>query len=187
MTYILHNRKYRSIKWIYGILLGIAFFQYYVQADYLKSKVTYQYEKAQVSQNRFGAGLLDLNDLRKRPLFGWSRHAEVLFQEENIYAAHRPNGITNLLRTYGIVYSFIYFSLLYISFKKLGNFSLFKNPSSFAIFFMLVILTSAFSQLIFDNMFFRSIIFMGDITILNYRKETIIKIFFKNRRKPSIE
>lgn len=161
-AYLFNVKLFAKINYLYLIIFLFFSIYIYQSANFLRDKINTQFMEAGTTQNRFGSALLDIKDVMRRPLFGWSRDTEVLFGKNNVLEAHRPNGITNLLRSYGFVYFFVYFILLYFSFKKMGKVSVMKKPGLFAIFFIGVLLVCAFSQLIFDNLMFRSMVFWGD-------------------------
>jgi len=168
ITIIVFIWNSKSLSIYKYIVLGVFLFlslTLYKSTEFLESKINSQIGEASISQNRFGAALLDLQDFSKRPFFGWSRDTQLLFSNDDLYAAHRPNGITNLLRSYGAIYFIVFFTLMFLSFKKLGNLSTMANKNAFAIFLIATILISAFSQLIFDNIFFRSTLFWGECII----------------------
>jgi hypothetical protein len=168
LTYLWGSPKNKISKWVFLLLFIPASVYIFQRTDFLQDKITNQYKVANESQNRFGSAILDLNDVMKRPFFGWSRDPNILFGKTVTIDSHRPNGITNLLRSYGFIYFILFFSLVTVSFYRLGKLTFFKNPSFFSIFFLLVILISAFSQLVFDNMLFKSMVFWGDFMLLNF-------------------
>ncbi|MEG8947216.1 hypothetical protein [Rosettibacter firmus] len=149
---------YKVFVSIFFILLGYYLF---INLQFLKPKIEQQFTEAYISANRFGALLLDLKDIKERPLTGWSRRTEVLFGNDLI-SSHRPNGITNLLRSYGFIYTFLYWFLIYKSFEKITT--KYNLSRIYAIAGLTTILILAFSQLLFEKVFFRSIIYLG----LNY-------------------
>jgi len=137
---------------------------------FLKEKINYQLETSDESANRFGSLLLDWEDIKKRPLTGWSRKTEILFQDD-IESSHRPNGISNLIRSYGFIYFIIYMYLIFYSLKNITSFySLNKNYALIGLFLILIL---AFSQLIFDKVFFRGFVFLS-ITYGFYKKNNYL-------------
>jgi hypothetical protein len=136
----------------------------FTNLDFLGDKIIYQIETAEQSQNRFGAALLDIEDWMERPIFGWSRDQTVLFGNDAFtFTSHRPNGITNLLRNYGIIYFSVLLYFIYYSFYKHFYYSV-NNSSSkstiLAIQFLIIIFLTAISQLILHKMFTFSIMFL---------------------------
>lgn len=168
LAYLLHYKKKIFLKWSLLLIAIPLSYQIYYSAPFLQDKIDTQYKESVngKSHNRFSSAILDINDVMKRPLLGWSRDTEILFGEEVTYKAHRPNGITNLLRCYGFIYFIFLFTLLYFSFYKLGKTSTIKSAPLFSMFFITVLLLSAFSQLVFDKPFFRSMVFWGDFMFL---------------------
>jgi hypothetical protein len=118
-------------------------------------------EVAGNSNNRFGSALLDWSDIKQRPFFGWSRDLEVLFgSEADTFVTHRPNGLTNHLRNYGFINMIFLLIFLYISFKKYFIFLNKKDAKKLSFLFLLIILLSSFSELIFDKVFIRALLFL---------------------------
>jgi hypothetical protein len=144
-------------KVIVIVLLLLSFNIAYNRLEFLKNKIELQLDSAAKTQNRFGSALLDLKDIKKRPLTGWTRKQEVLFENDEI--AHRPNGITNLMRNYGLIYFTFYMVLLYLSLLKITTF--YSYSKYFAVMGLIVILVLAFSQLLFDIPFIRGLIYIG--------------------------
>ena len=156
--YSIHFRS--NIKYLFLILLLIVSTSAFYNFDFLGDKLSKQLAVSEKENNRFGAALMDLEDIAKRPVLGWSRRIEVLFKT-NVYdeRSHRPNGLTNLLRSYGLLYFLVYFYLVYSSFKSIGRF--YGNPKrSLALLGILLLWIVSFSELIFDHAFFKSLVFL---------------------------
>jgi hypothetical protein len=145
------------------LVFAVLFSSYLIvtSVDFLGSKIERQLLESQKTNNRFGSAILDLKDFAERPVFGWSRRLEVLFGTTVYsYHTHRVNGLTYLLRAYGIVYFTVYFVLVFHSFKAIYSF---HNPSyNFAIplFGILLLWIVSFSELIYDIAFFKALIFL---------------------------
>lgn len=130
----------------------------FTKLPFLQEKIEAQLDDAESSNNRFGSVLLDWQDIKKQPLIGWSRRREVLFGDDML-AAHRPNGITNVIRSYGFIYFVVYLLLLYFSFRKITEF--YNMPKRLALVGVILILLLVFSQLYLDKPFFRSFVFLS--------------------------
>ena len=148
-------------KYFIVILIAPLLVFSYTSFDFLDKKIGTQLDVAGDSQNRFGSALLDWQDIIKRPLTGWSRDEEVLFGvDANTYATHRPNGLTNRLRTYGFIHVLVYILILYFSFKKYFLFVKEKRPKTLSIIVILIILLSSFSQLLLGKYIIKTFLFL---------------------------
>ena len=134
-----------------------------INVSYLGDKITSQISKSGAENNRFGSALLDIEDIMRRPVLGWSRRIEVLFASETASAeSHRPNGLTNFIRNYGFLYFTFYFFLVFKSFDAitkyygthLGN-RLFLVWSGIFLLWLV-----SFSELIYDKLFLKSFVFI---------------------------
>jgi len=166
--------KERGVKKIvFVFILGLLIVFSFNNLEFLKSKIAFQLAGAEVSQNRFGSALLDLNDIKERPLLGWSRDTEVLFgNQADTFVSHRPNGLTNHIRNYGVISMFVLLILLFISFKRYFIFINKRYASTLAISVLLIILISSFSQLIFDKIFIKEFLFLSFVYSQNIYKKT---------------
>lgn len=153
------NHIYKSFIFISFVFVAYILI---VQLDFLGNKISTQFESAEKSRNRFGSAYLDWQEIKKRPLTGWSRKETVLYGNDAFTeVTHRPNGISNYLRSYGFIYVLALIILWFISFNKYFKFKCIKNSSYAALVMILVILIMAFSQLLFDDFMFRSFLFLS--------------------------
>lgn len=159
-----YSFMYKSkIKYLFIILLGLTLLISFSNFAFLGDKITNQYEVAYKSRNRFGAAILDWEDIKKSPLVGWSRKEKVLFgSQAYTEISHRPNGITNLLRVYGFLYFIPLLFLLFISFKRyflyigIGS----RKSRTLSLYLLIVILLMSFSQLILQKLIIKSFLFL---------------------------
>jgi len=107
--------------------------------------------------------MLDWEDISRRPVFGWSRDASILF-ETGSREMHRPNGLTNFLRSYGLIYVISYITLIYISMLNYGKYLRLANYKVFSMLILTVIILMAFSQLIIHTLFTMSLLFFGIVS-----------------------
>jgi hypothetical protein len=149
-----------NLKYLFMMLVFLSASIAFFSLDFLGEKVEKQLSVSGIENNRFGSALMDLEDFSDRPLLGWSRRIEVLFQTK-VYDArsHRPNGLTNFLRSYGLVYFAVYFYLVYTSFRSVGKFYN-TNKTSLAVLGILLLWIVSFSELIFDLAFLKSLVFL---------------------------
>ena len=139
------------------VMTGLAF----TSVEFLGDKITKQLGKADNDNNRFGSALMDWENIRERPLIGWSRRIEVVFGTDKFSdKTHRPNGLTNFLRSYGLIYFCFYFIMVYQGFARVyNNYHPRSNPLVPA-FGILLLLMVSFSELIFDLVFQKGLLFL---------------------------
>lgn len=150
-----------SIKYLFlGLVLIFGYIAFY-NFDFLGSKIAEQLAVSGQENNRFGSALMDFEDIGKRPILGWSRRIEVLF-ETTVYSAnsHRPNGLTNFLRNYGLLYFSVYFYLVFTSFRKVAEYYNYKRKNILAALGVALLWIVSFSELIFDEAFLKSLVFL---------------------------
>ncbi len=165
----------------YALLIIIIFSAYlaFTTVDFLGEKINRELNQSKVTNNRFGSALKDFENIAERPLLGWSRRIEVVFNT-TVYSAktHRPNGFTNFLRNYGLVYFSFYFALVFYSFKNIyiyHNHSYNAYVPMFGVFLLCLI---SFSEVIFDLAFLKSLMFLSTAYIP--LKDKLGKEPFKN-------
>lgn len=152
--------SFRNIMIITLIVLVAIFL--FLRLEFLGEKVSEQLGVAYSSQNRFGAALLDWEDIMKSPWIGWSRDLSVLFNTSDYgYLAHRPNGITNFLRSYGFIYVTAYLIILFVSLKRYFAKIDFESRTLFSYTLVGIILLMGFSQLVVHSVFVMSFLFAG--------------------------
>ena len=123
--------------------------------------------------NRFGSALMDWEDIKKRPILGSSRRIEVITGTTVITdEMRRPNGLTNFFREYGLVYFSVYFVLVLISFKTVLNYHGNFNRMDMAVFGIALLWIGAFSELVFDLVFFKALIFLAHTYRHNPQEES---------------
>lgn len=152
-----------SAKRIVTILfVSLAMVVMYKNVDFLGEKISGQIDTSLYSQNRFGAALLDWHDIIERPLLGWSRNTNVLFHTDDyVSEMHRPNGITNFIRTYGFIYVFFYFYIIFSSFRRHIKLFYISDGKRNTYVLLLVLILMGFSQLILHTLFTMSLLFIG--------------------------
>ncbi len=154
------------LKWVFLFLVMVMSYISFVSVEFLGSKIATQLEESDEKNNRFGSFLMDWKDIQKRPLIGSSRRIEVIFgTQEFSQATRRPNGFSNFLRDYGLIYFSAYFMMVYYSYKRLilYHHNFFKK--SYALFGILLLWLLSFSEIIFDLPFFKALIFLGMVYV----------------------
>jgi hypothetical protein len=177
------NLKYVGV-FLICLVAGLAFTSF----DFLGEKISKQLSESGSSNNRFGSAMMDMKDIEKRPLFGWSRRIEVLFNTTvSSSKTHRPNGLTNFLRSYGLIYFITYFYLVYLSFRTIGDYYKSRN-AKLALLGILLLWIVSFSELIFDEAFLKSLLFLsliykpsnGQKTQIRYAKSRPMRLSNQN-------
>ncbi len=150
-----------ALKYVLLVLILISGYLAFSTVEFLGKKISRELNQSKVTNNRFGSALKDFENISERPLLGWSRRIEVVFKT-SVYSAktHRPNGFTNFLRNYGLVYFTVYFFLVFQSFKNVYTYH--NHASNFYIpmFGIFILCMVSFSETIFDLVFLKSLIFL---------------------------
>jgi hypothetical protein len=150
------------LKYVFLLLVAAMSYLTFVSVDFLGDKIATQLEESDERNNRFGAFLMDWQDIKKRPIIGSSRRIEVIYgTAEHSMKTRRPNGFSNFLREYGLIYFAAYFIMIFYSFKRIFHYhqNYFKN--SYALFGVVLLWLLSFSEIIFDLPFFKALIFVG--------------------------
>ncbi|WP_166366689.1 hypothetical protein [Perlabentimonas gracilis] len=151
-----------KLKYLYIISFLLIGISSYLSLEYLGDKISDQAEQAFESQNRFGSFLLDWEDIKKRPLMGWSRDEKILFGDDAwTLETHRPNGITNLIRSYGLLYFLLLGYLWFLSIKRYLYYSGVRSRIFKTFVFLAALYMMAFSQLVLNSYFFLSLLFLN--------------------------
>ncbi len=160
-----------NIKYFFLLMMLLASVIAFNTFDFLGNKIDEQLAVSGEDNNRFGSAMMDWDDIMQRPILGWSRRIEVLFGT-SVYGAkeHRPNGLTNFLRNYGFLYFTVYFYFLYASFKQIGEFYHVKKVR-LALLGVVLLWIVSFSELIFDEAFMKSLVFLYLVYLPAQEKE----------------
>ncbi|HCW07929.1 MAG TPA: hypothetical protein DGG95_11265 [Cytophagales bacterium] len=159
---VFFSAQLKSIfKYVLLFFILILGFLSFTTVDFLGDKINRQLNQSNFSNNRFGSALKDFENISERPLLGWSRRIEVIFNtNKNSKLTHRPNGFTNFLRSYGLVYFLVYFVLVYQSFKNIYVYHHHYLNYFVPLFGIILLWIVSFSELIFDLVFFKALIFL---------------------------
>lgn len=136
---------------------GLAF----TTVEFLGEKIDRELGQSKVTNNRFGSALKDFENIKERPILGWSRRIEVIFKTSaNNKLTHRPNGFTNFLRCYGLVYFTVYFFLIFQAFRNV--YAYYHHTFNFVVplFGVILLWIISFSELIFDLVFLKALLFL---------------------------
>ena len=149
------------LKYVLLVLIVMTSILAFTNVSYLGNKVTQQLDESGKTNNRFGAALMDWEDIQKRPLIGASRRISVIFgTEERSWETRRPNGLTNFLRDYGLIYVTVYFALVFASFNNISRYYHNYSKPNVAFFGVLILCVISFSELLFDLVFFKALVFL---------------------------
>lgn len=149
------------LKYVLLVLIVMLAYLAFTTVDFLGDKINRELSQSKITNNRFGSALKDFENISERPLLGWSRRIEVVFNT-NVHSAktHRPNGFTNFLRNYGLIYFSFYFFLVYSSFKNIYIYHHHSYNYYVPLFGVLLLFIVSFSEVIFDLAFLKSLIFL---------------------------
>lgn len=81
--------------------------------DIIKGKFEYNTEIIDESASRFGAAIIHFNEILKSPLIGYGAHSNTALEKSLGELSVSPNGLTNIIRYYGIPFSILLYILLY--------------------------------------------------------------------------
>jgi hypothetical protein len=150
------------VKYIFLPLVVTAAYVAFINVDFLGNKISTQLEESDETNNRFGAAIMDWEDIKERPIIGSSRRLEVIFGNVPMSnAIRRPNGLTNFLRDYGLIYFSVYFMMIYWSFGRVQTYFTGNRRRLPILFGILLLWLLSFSELIFDLPFFKALIFLA--------------------------
>jgi hypothetical protein len=147
----------KNIRNIY-ILLLVSFIAYYVyNTEFVGGKINIDIEKIDKSYSRFGAMVLHYEMIKQSPILGYGLTVDNA-QAMMINAVQvSPNGISNLIRVYGIPISLL---LYYLLFKTSVVLSGPRNKIG-ALLLFFVFITVAFSQDVTTRHFYYVLYFMS--------------------------
>jgi hypothetical protein len=155
-----------ALKYVFVILVAGMSYITFVSVDFLGNKIAVQLEESDERNNRFGAFLMDWKDIKKRPIIGSSRRNEVVFGTNEFNKQNRrPNGFSNFLRQYGLIYFTAYFIMIYYSNKKIFYYHHYYNKFSTAFFGVVLCWLLSFSEIIFDLPFFKALVFLAMVYV----------------------
>ncbi len=139
--YIYIDRKNKSI-----ILLVILFlsFSFLYNTELIRGKIATNLEEIDRGYSRFGAILVHGIQIKEYPYFGLG--LATLIKQEELLGSRMvtPNGLSNIIRFYGIPFSILYFILLF-KFSKIISISYSSHKKNYLILFI-ILLVVAFSQ-----------------------------------------
>lgn len=162
-----------AFKYVLVVLMGLSFYIAFMNVDFLGGKVAKQLDESGTRNNRFGAFLMDLEDIAERPMLGSSRRLEVVFgTTEASMETRRPNGFSNFIRNYGLVYFTFYFVLVYAGFNAILKFHGNPGQGQLALFGVVLLWVVSFSELIFDLAFFKALVFLAPIYTIGRQAAT---------------
>jgi hypothetical protein len=154
------------LKFVFLMLVVAISYISFVSVDFLGDKISNQLEESEETNNRFGAFLMDWEDIKRSPIIGHSRRLEVIYGTNELsQATRRPNGFSNYLRQYGLIYFSAYFIFVYYSNKRIFFYHHGYHKFSHAFFGIPLLWLLSFSEIIFDLPFFKALIFLGMVYV----------------------
>ncbi|MEO6283040.1 MAG: hypothetical protein ABIN80_19020 [Dyadobacter sp.] len=174
--YVVISKKIKfEFKLVLAISLVLASLLFFTRLGFLESKIKSEIQNVQVDMtekggdSRLASAILDIQEIKNdiiAILFGKgsSKGSRTVYKNSSILVL-RNCGDTALIVQWGLPFFIFYFALIFISFRKLGDF--FKVHSlMFSISCTLIIFICGFSETFFDLPFFHAFIFFG---LLNQR------------------
>lgn len=166
-----------SVKYKYSMLfimimpfIAIPLFN----SEYVGGKIDTNIETMDSSYSRFGAILVHYNEVLKSPFIGHGANVNKSIDSElGKYELNiSPNGLSNIIRVYGIPFSILFYILLFKASIIISKISGSANKRDATLLFI-VILTIAFSQDVTTRHFYYLLImlpFSNINNIINFRK-----------------
>ncbi len=157
------------------VFSGVLFSSYYIYENtlFLKDKITENISLAdETTTSRFGSAKADLEEFYRSPIVGLGRAgAKDGFVSASNFTVenHRNNGVFNLLATYGLPLTLIYFYLIFNTFFRIETAYNISKYYPWAAFIIILIL--GFSQGLFLKPFFYAFLFLPPV-LTNKRKYT---------------
>lgn len=142
------------------IVILLALIPVLMRLDFMSDKVITQSSQVDVTYSRFGAMFYHWTQIRESPFIGYGPFLSSSIKELSV----SPNGITDLMRYYGIPFSILLFFLLYRSSFLISPQTSFVTR--LGIFLVLLIL--CFPQTITHSPFYYLLYFFGLSTNKNY-------------------
>ena len=105
-----------------------------------------------------------------------SNTAGILRSSEFSKAVRRPNGFSNFLREYGLIYFSAYFIIVFYGYKRIFFYHHNYYKTSYALFGVFLLWLLSFSEIIFDLPFLKALIFLGMVYLpeMEYVRENEI-------------
>lgn len=158
--YVINSKNSNVIKLIQIGLILLFVGTYVFSLDFMKDKISDQMYSTD-EWSRFYAIAYHFNQIKQSPIIGYGRNIADTFSG----LLTSPNGITDLMRFWGIPMVIIYWITLYNSSKQYCI----RNKFLARIPLFLVLIIVAFSQTIMNSPFYYAVMFMGCIKTYNSR------------------
>nr|WKN34686.1 hypothetical protein K4G66_20135 [Tunicatimonas sp. TK19036] len=164
-SYLFFNQKL-IVKIITVPIVVIGFIYAFTSIPFLGEKIEREVEqgnlseevkeRGHISHTRLSSGLADIEDLKENPLIGRGLFELTFYDPTDVMARH--NGLTKHFAQFGIIGALIYFGAIFLSFKKLINFS---NINRFMAWpFIILMLMMGIAEAYFDKPFFWGLVFI---------------------------
>lgn len=159
-SYFLINQKAIVKIAIVPVMLAGFYFAFF-QLDFLSDKIQEEIEMGDVNEriravnitvghSRLSSAIADFEDFKQYPVIGRGLYDLNFYDPTDLLPRH--NGLTRHVAQLGIIGSFIYFISLYLSLKRLVQFSDLRNFLGLVFFFIILLLS--ISEVIFNLPFF---------------------------------
>ena len=164
-SYFFFNQKL-IIKLITVPIVAIGFIYAFTSIPFLGEKIENEVEKGNLSEEvkerghishtRLSSGLADIEDLKENPFIGRGLFELTFYDPTDVMARH--NGLTKHLAQFGIIGFLIYFTSVFLSYRKLIMFS---DINQYMVWpFIILMLTMGIAEAYFDKPFFWALVFI---------------------------
>ncbi len=167
------TRKDIKYKIVYIVLAGAVSLYGFFALPFMQEKIQQNIANSDTTtKSRFGSAKADLKVFQMSPVFGLGRTEKIKekMSKKLGVTAHRNNGITGLLSSYGIIIFLFYFISYYYSIiKYVKRYYKYSNYHLIAQILLFTIFLIGFSQRIFLFPFFYSLTFLH---LIDYEPST---------------
>jgi hypothetical protein len=149
----------KVLNYIFFLIILIVFILVW-NLDFFGAKIINDLDVAsEKGYSRFGAALIHFAQIQQSPWMGHGLNIREI--DWKLTNSVTPNGLTNIIRTYGIPVSLFYYVLLYMSSKRIIGMITPNNKATFTFLLFFVLLILAFSQDITTRHLYLSFLFLS--------------------------
>lgn len=156
-AYVLSKKT--SFKTIFAVLSFMILSIYAFNLPFISEKIDKDYNNRDKGYSRFGAMIFHFEQIKDSPWIGYGAFLNEDQENRLNEVIATPNGITNVVRYFGIPFSILFFYLLFAASKTISKIELDTTKFSFILFIILLIV--AFSQDVTTRHFYFVLLFLA--------------------------
>lgn len=161
--FLLYNKKNKKYSFILLVLAGIIFLPSILRLDFMAEKVMDQVQDIDNSNSRFGALVYLWLQVLESPWFGYGPAIQQIWHMSSEVHISSPNGWGELMRYWGIPFSFVFCVLLFLFSRSSAE----NGNKFFAWSIFLAILLVAFPQSVMQTPLYYVFAFSGFLSFSN--------------------